>query len=589
MPRGRRPGPGTAEEKAAIRREKVRLNVQAYRKRKAAAEKCSEAVAKPSLRWVEDTKWQTEYAHQRRTGSVNDSSDCSSPATSSHFYADTDDADTDATSALVVASPRFTISPDLSKQYSLSILSSFPERFLPSQLSLPSMDDVQTLRTPCALWVTTATKQARTQESGGLNDVLHAIVLAVMGMEHQRPDVQVYAQRLYTRSLMKTRRSLVPVLANNTTATKTDVLTLLLSCHAAAVYELLINGSMADMLKHVTGISLLIEHQRRMPDFPSLAGDSLVEEYRMLEIHFCLLQRRLSVLGRIKERDRADGRVSHKAAPAETEAGLVAKLLDLADQIVPVMVELDSFTEDAPATAKRLMKLVQVALSLHAQLADWSTFLHDRSFPASPKSESSSDINEPVDLSQITQYEFASCYLFSLSYELHAVGVCVEAAEALWRRTQNLQGAQLAQPSAQILLLRTKSIGIARTVLELMPYFFRADKGIIGRSIAIWPLEAVWKALDLESQRLAVDAQVCKHTSASEEFEARTRTTQALVAMYYKQCRATGRSAQSYGLPLLLPRPLGEEDVAPPPVNSIDAKDTKGRVYSIDSIYESGE
>lgn len=556
MPRGRRPGPGTAEEKAAIRREKVRLNVQAYRKRKAEAEKGSAAASRPNLRWVEDTKWQSEYEQQRRISSSSDTSGYTSPRTPSLSQTDYENPEIEVDSALALT-PRLSITPDSGKQYSLSLLAAFPDRFLPSQLSLPSMEDVQTLRTPCALWVTTASKQARMQESGALNDVLHAIGLAVMSMEIQRPDIRVNAQHLYTRSLMKTRRSLAPILSSNRTATKSDILNLLLACHAAAVYELLVNGSLPDMHRHVMGIGQLIEHQRKMPDFPALAGDSLVEEYRMMEIHFCLLERRLSMVGRIKQQDDAE-ELSPKHAAVDPEVGLVARLLNLADQILPIMVELDSYTPSRPATAGQLMKLVQMALSLHAQLDNWSNFLHDRSFPASPKSDVSSDTSDPVDLAQITQYEFASCYLFSLSYDLHAIGVCIEAAEALWKRTRT-ETPHLSKPSNQILLLRTKIVHVAGAILELMPYFFQHDKGIIGRSIAIWPLEAVWKALDTESQRLAFDERVCKFTNVSEDFKVRTRSDRALLIKYYKLCRKTGRSANSFGLPLLEDRPLEEE------------------------------
>jgi hypothetical protein len=580
MPRGRKPGPGTAEEKAAIRREKVRLNVQAYRKRKAAAEKGNETERKPNLRWVEDTKWQNEYEHQRRAVPLLDSS---SDVSSAISQSNTDSEDTPSTpgTSLVSVSPRMSLTPDAGKQYSLSVLAAFPERFLPTQLSLPSMEDVQTLRTPCALWVTTATRQARMQDSGALYDALHAIVLAVMGMEHQRPDIQVHASQLYSRSLMKTRRSLAPILTSDAAATTTDVLNLLLACHAAAVYELLVNGSLSDMLRHVTGIGMLIEHQRGCPDFPTLAGNSLVEEYRMMEIHFCLLERRLSMVGRLAKYKDVLQDAPPQEAILDTEIGLVARLLNLADQILPIMVELDSYTPSKPATAGQLMKLVQIALSLHSQLDAWSSFLHDQSFPGSPRSDSSSDKTEPVDLTQITQYELASCLLFSLSYDLHALGVCIEAVEALWKRTTNLDASNLKKPSVQILRLRTQLLQVAGGILELMPYFFQVDKGIIGRSIAIWPLEAVWKALDTESQRLKHDERICDQTVVSADFESRTAASKALVNKYYKLCRQSGRSAHSYGLPLLEERPLVDEGQISSGSSVSDAEHSKDRMQSI--------
>jgi hypothetical protein len=569
MPRGRKPGPGTAEEKAAIRREKVRLNVQAYRrKRKEAAGKVADSSPHEStLTWVEDSKWQNEYEQQDRARLRRASQDPTDSDGALLTPGSTSESLDDTAPLRVrrrkpeLPSP-IPVSPNAANQYSLALLAMFPERFLPAQLSLPSKQDVQTLRTPCALWVTTAVKQARRQESGALSDVLHSIVLAVLGMNNQRLDLQTHAQRLYTRSLAKTRRDLGPMLQSNAVVTRNNATEVFLACHASAVYELLVNGSMEDMLRHITGVGLLIEHTRGSSPLPDLIGDSLIEEYRQLEIHFCLMKRKLSTFGRMQRQDHIDHSLPHKEAAADTETTIPTRLLALADQILPVMVEFDSYTEDIPATAGQLMALIQRALSIHTQLESWSTFLHAHSFPSSPISETSSDSTEPIDLCQITQYEFASCYLFSLSYDLHAVGACIEAVTALTTRSKSSPEIY-TKPSAQSTLLRTQALHIAHTILELMPYFFQPDKGIIGRSIAIWPLEAVWKSLDHESARLADDETYCASPSgnASDDFRNKTRATRALIAHCYRLCRQAGRSAKGFGLPLLHHRSLSEDDV----------------------------
>jgi hypothetical protein len=557
MPRGRRPGPGTAEEKAAARREKVRLNVQAYRKRKHEAEKDKQVAKEPNLKWVEDTKWQQEYDQHSRSGRESEA-DQDSKRSSFSGSLKFESADEDVISAEVVArTPQMYNSPSAEKQNTLQILSMFTERFLPDQLSMPSMFDVQTIRTPCALWVTTAARQARLQDSGALNDVLHSIVMAVISQEHQRPDLTIEAHRLYTRSLNKTRRGLGPILANSYKASKTDILNMFLACHAAAVYEMIANGNMTDMRRHILGIGLLIEHQRCMPDFPTVTGNSLVEEYRMMEIHFCLLERRLSTTCRMKGLTPEPARISHSEAIMNTDIGLITTLLDLADQILPIMVELDSFKETGRPSAGHLMRLVQSALSLHAQFDSWSNFLHNKAFPGSPHSDASSDAeSEPLDLCQITQYEYVTCYLFSLSYDLHAIEMCIEAVTALTQRTEHSppQAPSITKPSAQQQLLRTQSLAVAGTMLELMPYLFQQDKGIIGRSIAIWPLEAVWRVLDNESSRLSGDEHVAKVLNVSDDFKNKIKQNRILVEKYYKLCRQSGRTAQAYGLPLIQDR-----------------------------------
>lgn len=554
MPRGRRPGPGTAEEKAAARREKVRLNVQAYRKRKHAAEKDKQPAKDTSLKWVKNTKWQLEYEQHSRSDHSSDT-DQSMP---DGFVADSK-ADEICTE-LVVQTPQMYNTPEIGKQNSLQILAMFPERFLPDQLSLPSMFDVTTIRTPCALWVMTAVRQALRKESGALNDVVHSIVLSMMGMEQGRPEFAVEAQRLYTRSLNKTRRSLGPILSNNFRANKNDILDVFLSCHAAAIYELMVNGSTVDMRRHVHGIGLLIEHERKMPDFPTVAGNSLTEEYRMFEIQYCLLDRTPTTNFRLKRATPDSTKMSHSEAIVNAEVGLIPTLLDLADQIPPIMVELDSFKDGVTPTAGQLMKLVQQALSLHSQLDSWSTFLYRQAFPNSPQSDASTDNAEHLDLGQITQYEYVSCYLFSLSYDLHALEVCIEAVSALALRTTNSinGGPAVVKPSAQQQLLRTKCLGVAGTILELMPYFLQNDKGIIGRSIAMWPLEAVWKVLDSESDRLRWDEHVTSVLNVSTDFKNKIKVNRLLLEKYYRTCQQSARRARGYGLPLIKEREIDD-------------------------------
>ena len=125
MPRGRRPGPGTAEEKAAARREKVRLNVQAYRKRKHAAEKdhvkCD--TKDSDLKWVEDTKWQHEYEQRVRPDQPSDTdaddehSKTSAVSTPSRV---SDVGDNTSTELIpVVQTPQMYNTPALGKQNSL--------------------------------------------------------------------------------------------------------------------------------------------------------------------------------------------------------------------------------------------------------------------------------------------------------------------------------------------------------------------------------------------------------------------------------------------------------------------------------------
>ena len=307
MPRGRKPGPGTTEERAAARRERVRLNVQAFRKRKNNLVNGKQQPPKPALRFIEDTKWQQHLRSQSlssdsRTSTEDYSNSCKDK--SSTFGA-SDTGSTHSFERSVVLSGNSAVTtllhtPKDSITYTSQLYALLPDRFLPQRVVLPTSDsDSDHVRTPCSLWITTACKLAHAQSNSALRDVVMAVSLALMSMEHPREDLQVASQRLYSRSLAKTRGSLDQIMNEHHKFKSTDMQSLFLSCHASAIYEMLVNGSAVDTKRHVNGIGLLIEQQRQHPEFPALIGEALLEEYRMLEINFSLLHRQLSVSNRL--------------------------------------------------------------------------------------------------------------------------------------------------------------------------------------------------------------------------------------------------------------------------------------------------
>src|SRR5689334_2064426 len=78
MPRGRKPGAGTPAEKAAARREKVRLNVQAFRKRQKAAGGDSSVTAdgfpiKAAIRWIRSPDFHSDSSSGQESSNESDS------------------------------------------------------------------------------------------------------------------------------------------------------------------------------------------------------------------------------------------------------------------------------------------------------------------------------------------------------------------------------------------------------------------------------------------------------------------------------------------------------------------------------------
>jgi hypothetical protein len=555
MPRGRRPGPGTAEEKAALRRERVRLNVQAFRKRKNGASNGQEPKAKLGLRWVCDSKWQTQYdeIQQHSEESVDEDDDAvrrtNTPANPSTVNGSTSvDAENVGQSLAVLPN-----SPNLGRQYSYALLASLPARFLPHRVSIPSVPDGYiNIRTPCALWVTSACSLAQASDSGPLKDTLLSIVVALAAQEQNRPDLTITSQRLYTRGLTKTRRLLQPIIDLKQIPQGVDLAGVFLACHAASVYELFINGSLEDMARHVTGIGLFIKHLQARSDIyglDSVIGDSLLEEYRMLQMNFSMLARRPSTI------HMHSIKINHSKKTGGSS--IFTDLLDLADQVPPIMLEIDrlrSKQQSHPSDCeKTLNQLIPVLLNIHAELRAWSNTLREKLVE-----KSLGDIFAPdevtIDLAAINSYEFAATWMFTCSYDCYGIETCVEALELLASLEQSPGTVCMTLSVDRTSTLRSDLVANAGAIVEIIPYFLQPDKGIIGRSIAIWPLEGAWSALENEERRLRRDEAELERTNADIEIKINLEERKVQVMKYLKLCQQGEGMAKSFGLPMFKQR-----------------------------------
>ena len=552
MPRGRRPGPGTAEEKAAIRRERVRLNVQAFRRRKAGEEGNQDAKNRSKIRWVSDSKWQAEYDERQRRAdesgeelSLTDRTATPSVSDGSTFA---DERSYDLSLAMLPSTP------DIARQNSYALLASLPARFLPQRVSIPSLPSgFIKIRTPCALWVTSACTLAQTQQYGPLKDVLLAIVMALVSSEQGRPDLAVISQRLYTRSLFKTRRTLQPIIEGGHLPVGIDITSVFLACHAASVFELFVNGSLEDMARHVKGIGFLIQHLQNhseVSDVHAAIGASLIEEYRMLQMNFSMMSRQPSTT----YQNNLDVNSNLNRGTS-----IFTDLLDLADQIPSIMVELDRLRpkqRSNPAfCAEKLGKLTPVLYNIHSELSSWSNILREKLIE-----KSLGDIfgaNEVgLDVSAITSYEFAATWMFSCSYDCYAIETCIEALDFLDSLERSIARPQTKVSRYRTETLRSDLVSNAGGIIDIMPYFMQEDKGIIGRSIAIWPLEGAWATLESEEKRLRRDEAELDQLDVNADIEMKIKVQERKVQVmkYLKLCRDVETSAKRYGLPLFKQR-----------------------------------
>lgn len=583
MPRGRKPGPGTPEERAAARRERVRLNVRAFRLRKQGITENAEAKSNNTLKWVENNKWQQQVqlhspVDQQSPDDASDSYTFVSEKPSSQATG----SDDESSETLVVQhkwSPgsSMLVVPNESSTYATQLYTLLADRFLPKRLALPSSDvDDHSIRTPCALWITTALDLAHNQSNSGLTDVLLSITLAMVAQERSRDDLLVECHRMYSRSLAKTRIGLQRIIDDNKKLSSSDIQSLFLACHAASIFELMVNGSLADMTRHVNGIGFMIEQQQNHSEFPTLVGERLLEEYRMLEMAFCIMHRTLSVSNRMKATKKGKTK-NQKSVSRRRGASIFSDVLDLANEIPPFMVKLDvlqaqstrpDFSPQPVYNVAELTDIIRQLLAIHSRVSSWSLYMRLQATSSRTDPESfDEEMQAPViDMAQLKRFEFVCHWLFCLSYEVAALQTAIQALEMLATRNPspigiaNSIGVNAPGEKEDMVLLkdmvssrtlRRDLIQTTSKILQLMPYMFSDESGFIGRSIGVWPLEPAWASLESEWMKLSKEEMdIATLSSPIDEEKNFIAENKQQVARQLKLCKDAAKQAKSWGLPL---------------------------------------
>ncbi|OAP57954.1 hypothetical protein AYL99_07044 [Fonsecaea erecta] len=487
----------TEDEKLAIRREKVRLNVQAHRERQRLKKRLEvlNEPCQPKLRWIQETKWQL----QRK--------------------ADTHDQDQVAKSAgpRREGSPKLdcciAIHPSPGKQYTLALLAMLRTRLLPDRVILrsPGIPE-QRLTTPCAPWVVRGYELAADKEDPLLMGMLRSLGLALLGADHQRKDIQTFAQRTYQTALRAVSRQLGLLMSGHKHSSN-DHPTLILSCHAAAMFELNVGGSLSDMSRLVRGLgSLLVHHFLESNSMQEDIFD-LMEEYRLFEMVFCLVNRQKSVLsGTILGREE---KCLDNPDPdlGNCRMSLLTKLVHIGACIPPIMVYADRLKSTTVTSDKEhgpMGKFLKTLSSAATELQLWrQDFLANETPPVMGSLTYTSEYNNP----EFQNLEIVTAWTYYLSIKIHTLetyAFMLEHATLIQPSSTNIEAAeegygmidvQLSSPDEKIILLRSELLDTTRLLLRSMPYFSDASLGHIGRSLIAFPLETVKRALLGELER----------------------------------------------------------------------------------------
>ena len=532
MPRGRPPSQHAPEEKAAIRREKVRLNVKAHRERQKRKGLASKNQSK--FRWVYETKWENRGEKQSQSqdkrklaGGASSAGDESNLARLQLLHA-----------------------PSSEKVSADALLASFRTQFLPDTVTLPTPK--ARLATPCASWVIQAFDLSALQEKAPLSSMLRSVALGLMGAERERKDIQLHSLNSYRRTLAAVGRQ-VQSLIDGGSYCVYDTTSLLLSCHVAAMFELMVNGSLPDMFRHIRGLGSLLLHQiRTLAAVPQVLCD-LVQEYRLLEICFCINYRQLSVLEGLN-RDMMKARNLKGSDSAETPS-YMQSLLDIGHCIPPVMVRLDNLeSRNGPRTfMQRFQEIINTLDNIIEELEKWSSEFLTGCGASVQGFEFWFPNSNSMDFPSL---DVATVWTFSLSFKIHAletyisaINVCMSSESASLTSSGWSLDAKVPQTkfgSKSISQGRREILTAAHLLSRSLPYFFKANVGVIGRSLSVFPLESARLALANELERcLSPDPHGESHHDSNLMHQRSQEIVKALSI-----CKSSGLKAKESGLPL---------------------------------------
>lgn len=559
MPRGRRPGPGTAAEKAAARREKVRLNVQAYRKRRKEEGQSTEEVASKSAESAEVDHPLTVISSiipVRGRSKSDEGSD-----SDNSIEAKTEAKSTPSSLGQIEDHITLFFTPSQGKPYTAALLGGFRKRYLPEVFVLPSAENP--LFTPCAPWVTSAYKFASALERGPLLDGLLALELATLGAEHDDVRLQIASRERYHHSIFNLRRHLQTIV--NESSNPAEVLqTMILTCHVAAAYEVVVNHTWYDMVRHVRGIGVLIKRWIRERGFDPSIGKIFLDEYRMLEIAFCLQERRSSTVAERNFLAEMLGINPHGHTKSAEMQGPFATLLDLGDRIPPTMEYIDGLRrlDQIDRHMDHLEMLARGMASTICEVENWLNMFEAMcgKIILCTKSEEDSQPSSNRSIG-FTSLEAGSVFVYAFAIKLHAYETCIQILSEM--QTYAAKQLALRQSGKKFVLdpatispldipeLRAELLDAADLLAHGVNYFLQDDKGFTGRSLGVFPLGTSYQILIRERNRLLLEID----TMVTTDFE--SAYSPAVLATKVKQvnhaiaeCEAMAERAKSYGMPL---------------------------------------
>lgn len=356
--------------------------------------------------------------------------------------------------------------------------------------------------------------------------------MLLRGLEHQDQSLKLAAMEIYRRSLRGIRETIDPIIQGRPEKPR-DVVAIYLSCHAAAMFELIQNADLSATMRHLRGVSQLICHlgDRSTEEGQSMAW-LLLQDYRFAEMGVCLKYRysSYSTIARQKFEKASIETNAPENSPAPTQAreshSLLVTLTDIADVLCAIMVRID-LLKSTSSNSSKSKRVRQCQADLDKV---WQRFphLHNRLTERYGNAFVYKDDNE--DDSSETSYRFktfdvGAAWCYNLMTQLYCLETSTETITLLLKTERDVSSnvsssdhrdcsisqctnADSAEEPATLdrlhecrRLHRVTCIQLTHCLL----YFLQTAKGITGQALAIYPLDTAINMLNVETKLLEID------------------------------------------------------------------------------------
>jgi len=519
MPQGRPRLPGTEAQRAAARRQQIRDNVRAFRRRR-------------RERQLSDTQAESTDSVKEETSSASstEKSQPGSPTPQTISYEEPgrqvsiirERGDSDPRWALALP---FRI--DSGPAYTGAFIAAFHYRSSPSPppgtgscssgtcsvspKGSPSRSQSLTVsRDPIARpgddyirveicsseWITTVSFQAMYPGAEMLKDALLASSLNLIGMERDDERMSIAAMQTQNKALRQLREGFDEYIANRDVRANALLSATALAC---SISELLVNKSWAGYALHLKGVGALIE-EAAPEALTSRASRDNFFGYRTAQVPFNFVERRSSFLSR-PEWINFPWRESdpHFNLPRDT-------LLDIAVQI-PVQMEFyDRGAHRTPEWNRRQLRKLNKIVT---QLNQWKTDLFEKNPDSIYTTETAAW--EGLHSEYIKFRDDTVAAAFTLY-----TGVRIELFALVRRLATDLKA---HDESAAVILRGASQEGFkwARIACQCLEYFFTRERRVMGKVACLFPFDCAWGTfVELQEERganMSMELRWCQNTA----------------------------------------------------------------------------